>query len=39
MKRHNEEQALLIDDALTVGKPRLGRIATRKRGEADMAAQ
>jgi len=39
MKRHNEEQAMLIDDALTVGKPRLGRIATRKGGESDMAAQ
>jgi 2-oxoglutarate dehydrogenase E1 component len=39
MKRHNEEQAALIEDALTVGKPRLGRIAMRKRGEADIAAQ
>lgn len=39
MKRHNEQQAALIDDALTVGKPRLGRIAMRKRGEADIAAQ
>jgi 2-oxoglutarate dehydrogenase E1 component len=29
-KRHQAEQAALIDDALTIGKPALGRIASRK---------
>ncbi len=30
MKRHQVEQAALIDDALTVGKPALGRIGSRR---------
>ena len=30
MKRHFEEQAELVDDALTVGKQAMSRIATRK---------
>ncbi len=29
-QRHHAEQAALIDDALTVGKEALGRIASRK---------
>ncbi|MHA1599640.1 MAG: 2-oxoglutarate dehydrogenase E1 component [Alphaproteobacteria bacterium] len=33
-KRHQIEQARLIDDALTIGKPHLSRIATRKAEEA-----
>jgi len=33
-KRHQEEQAKLIDDALAIGKPHLSRIATRKAEEA-----
>jgi 2-oxoglutarate dehydrogenase E1 component len=33
-KRHHAEQAALVDDALTVGKQVLGRIASRK-AEAD----
>jgi len=33
-KRHQKEQAKLIDDALTIGKPHLSRIATRKAEEA-----
>ena len=32
--RHHAEQARLVEDALTVGKPSLGRIATRKAQEA-----
>jgi 2-oxoglutarate dehydrogenase E1 component len=36
-KRHQVEQAALIDDALTVGKRVLGRIASRKAEAADKA--
>ncbi|MCH8037988.1 MAG: 2-oxoglutarate dehydrogenase E1 component, partial [Proteobacteria bacterium] len=36
-KRHQVEQAALIDDALTVGKRVLGRIASRKAQAADKA--
>ncbi len=37
-KRHQAEQARLIDDALTVGKPHLSRIATRRAEEAAAVA-
>ena len=30
MQRHHAEQAALVEDALTVGKEALGRIASRK---------
>ncbi len=36
-KRHQVEQAALIDDALTVGKRVLGRIASRKAEAAHKA--
>lgn len=36
-KRHQAEQAALIDDALTVGKKALTRIQTRKEEEAAKA--
>ena len=37
-QRHVREQAQLIDEALTVGLPRIGRIATRRAEEAAQAA-
>lgn len=33
-KRHQAEQARLVDEALTIGKPHLSRIGTRKAEEA-----
>ena len=33
-KRHQMEQARLVDDALTIGKPRMSRIGTRQAEEA-----
>ncbi len=38
-KRHQAEQARLIDDALTIGKPHLSRIATRKAEETAAKAR
>lgn len=38
IQRHNAEQSALIEDALTIGKPRMSRIATRKAEEVKALA-
>ncbi len=39
MKRHQAEQAKLIDDALAIGKPLLGRIGSRRAEQESVAGR